>query len=703
MSKVFKRPIDTYQRLPDPVNCYIKDAAIALSKRNKKSIEENVVIVKKLLSTSDIKNPEVKFRETLPNGDRIISSDKLSNYINHIRTDTIVTAPSFTSYVHPDITRSLQAGFLDKNIALRKSDKANAFLNRQKGDTDKYIYYNTLQKTRKIFNNSLSGAYASKSTILYTPTAHYTLTSTTRQVASIGNAISESIIAGNRLYKDPESVINHILTLCRFTTPDIKETVDAYHLHIPTTDEVIDVLKMSSDSYFIDDTAYATIRTLVDNCSSYEKCNIVYNNDLWHLKEFNQSLIKDFITKVINNVIIPISELGDIDNILKTADEGILNLLYHLNTEILRGKDRQEWTIEIKQVIASGVIHIEKCLLEYETLISTFLITDVLPPNIAYIKDMFRDCIVLSDTDSTVGSYDQWSKWYFGKPTFGPKATQVTAFIMTINTQVIDHYIKMFASNMNVAKKDMNTLVMKNEYYWSSFSAANVSKHYYAQVIIQEGNVLPKPALELKGVHLIASKSSVSIRTFGLELINSIQDAVNTGTKISLTSYITKVAGVEREIIKSIKNGNIDIFSMEKIKEEVAYKNEASMSPFLHHLLWKEVFSPKYGPSDEPQYMVLKIPTKNMSKRKMNDYLETIEDIELRDRLIAFIKKHRKEQITTFKVPLTIAAESGVPEEMLLNLDIERLVSTSCNMLYVILETIGFHRKKELLISQMGY
>jgi len=322
--------------------------------------------------------------------------------------------------------------------------------------------------------------------------------------------------------------------LCRFTTPSVKTVVDSYHLHIPTTDEVIGILKASSDNYFLDDTAYKTIRSIIENCSKYEKCNIVYNNDLWNLKEFNPDLIKDFITKIINNVVLPINELGDVDSILNTADEGILNLLYHLNTEILRGQDRRKWSIEIKQVMASGVIHVEKCLLEYELLLSTFLVTDVLPPNIAYIKDMLRDCIVLSDTDSTVASYDQWSDWYFGKPTFGPEATQVTAVVMTITTQVMDHYIKMFASNMNVAKSNMNTLVMKNEFYWSSFSAANVSKHYYAQIIIQEGNVLPEPTLELKGVHLIASKSSKSIRTSGLELINTIQDAINNGTKISL-------------------------------------------------------------------------------------------------------------------------------------------------------------------------
>ena len=703
MSEVFKRPKGSYERLPDPVMCYIEDAATALSKHNNKSIDENKIIVKKLLSKSNISNPEVTFRETKSNGDRVKSTDKLSEYIKHIRNDEVVTAPSFTSYVHPDITKSLQAGFLDKNIALRKSDKANAFLNRQKGDTDKFIYYNTLQKTRKIFNNSLSGAYASKSTILYTPSAHYTLTSTTRQVASIGNAISESIIAGNKLYKDPESVINHILTLCRFTTQDVISVVDKYNLYVPTTDEVINVLKMSSDSYFKDEKSYDIVRSILDNCTKYEKCNIIYNNDLWHMKEFNQNLVKDFITKMVQNNVLSAEVIGDTDKIIKTADEGVMNLLFHLHTTMLRGKDRATWSDDIKLTLASGVIHIENCLSEYADLLSAFLVTDVLPPNIAYIKDMFRDCIVLSDTDSTVGSYDQWSNWYFGKPTFGPEATQVTAVIMTINTQVMDHYIKMFASNMNVAKSDMDTLVMKNEFYWSSFSAANVSKHYYAQVVIQEGNVLPEPALELKGVHLIASKSSERIRTFGLQLINDIQNAINTGTKISLTDYATKVADIEREIIKSIENGDINTFDMEKIKEEDAYKNEASMSPYLHHLLWEEVFSPKYGVSDEPQYMVLKIPTRNMSKRKMNEYLETIEDIELRDRLMVFMKKHRKEQITTFKVPLTIAADNGVPIEMLLNLDIERLVSTSCNMLYVILETIGFYRKKELLVSQMGY
>jgi hypothetical protein len=298
---------------------------------------------------------------------------------------------------------------------------------------------------------------------------------------------------------------------------------------------------------------------------------------------------------------------------------------------------------------------------------------------------------------------DKWVEWYYGTTRFDIDGVGIAATIMTINTQTIDHYIKMFAGNMNVDKSQMDVLAMKNEFFWNVFIVTNVSKHYFANILIQEGNVLPKQELEKKGVHLIASKYSKDIREYGTSMMLDILDKVGKNEKVSYLDYAKGVADIERNIINDIKSGSIDIYSLEKIKEEKAYKKEAKMSPYLHHLLWKEVFADKYGDSDNPQYMVLKIPTTLHNNHKMVEYLDAMEDTDISNKLGNFLKKYGKEQIGTFRVPVTIAADKGVPIELLDALDTNRLITTSCSMLYIVLETLGLYRKDNLLLSEMGY
>jgi hypothetical protein len=132
-----------------------------------------------------------------------------------------------------------------------------------------------------------------------------------------------------------------------------------------------------------------------------------------------------------------------------------------------------------------------------------FLITDLLPINIAFIKNMLRETIVLSDTDSTCATYEDWVKWYQSDNVFGPRGIAITGVIMTIATTAIDHGIKVFAANMNIPKDRVSSIAMKNEYYWDVFVPTNVSKHYFADTWVKEGNVLPKSKNEIKGVNRV--------------------------------------------------------------------------------------------------------------------------------------------------------------------------------------------------------
>lgn len=700
---IFKRSPEQYTKLADPVIEYIEQSTVYMCSINKKSEEFNRAAIKKALVKKGILNPIVKYYYTADNGDKEIREDKLTDYIKTAKENNEIMAPSFTTYIHTDEKKSIHANFLDVNIAKRKSDKKNAFKFKQLGDDDKFLYYNTLQKTRKIFNNSLSGAYASKSTILYNSSAHYTLTSITRSVTSIGNAVTESLVAGNKHFKDPEVTINYVLSvISKINMKDVRVLIDKYGLHMPSPEQVMEMILYSSRIYWKDLVKEAKIKKLLDGFSKEELVAVMYVNDLWHMKKYNDSVLRTLFAGLCDK---SPRQVADPLKVINEAPEGIMNMIHHTLSVEYKGMNvvYSELSPELLNITASTTLTAIETLVLFQDLIGTFLVTDIMPPSIAHLKDMLRDSIVLSDTDSTCGSYDKWVEWYFGDIIYGHEATALSAAVMTINTQVIDHYLKIMSNNMNVGKGEIEELKMKNEYYWDIFTSTNVSKHYFANVKIQEGNVFDKPDLELKGVHLIASKANKVVRDAAYQMIDDIHTTIAGGGKLSLAKLGTNAADMERWVISEIKRGSVDIFNMDKIKEESAYKLDRIKSPYFHHMLWEEVFRDKYGTPGDPTYMVITVPTKLKSARKTREFLETIKDPIIKERLTNFLSMYGKDSVGTFRIPLMIAAERGLPEEIFEAVDVHRVVTTTVNIFYLILSSVGLYRKDELLLSEMGY
>jgi len=654
------------------------------------------------------KDPMVTFRKRDAKGDRSMTKLSLSKYLREVITDGDVLAPTLTVYDAPEKIKSIHAGFLAGNVSKRAKHKKAAFACYQNKDWDGHKYNDVIQKVMKIFNNSLSGTYASKSTAIYNPSAHYTLTSITRCVASIGNSITESIVAGNKCFYTPDAAMNYLVAIV--STVDMNKvaaTVHHYGLHYPTPAEVMDMVRYSSDRYWADEQAIANIAKYLERLTKYDLAAILYINDLYHMKMYNQGFVKAFVgdlgRRVTNGCLEPLKAL-------RRDGDGINNLVHHICMEDIRGmrvnyEDLMLDEPEVFKVLGSTADNIYRVLDKHRLLLKTFFMSDILPINTANVKDMLRDSIGLSDTDSTCGSYDKWVDWYYGNTKFTAEAVGLSAAVMTINTQAMDHNIKVFAKNMNITPEAMGLLNMKNEFFWSVFVAANVSKHYYANTVIQEGNVFAKPKLELKGVHLIASTVNQEIVSDARsDMVKAMNDMAN-GVPIDQSELIKKVADYERKILEELAAGSIKMFKYDKIKEKSAYKiSDVSKTPYFHHLLWEEIFADKYGSPGDPPYMCVRIPTTAKTKRTLKEFLDAIDDIELRDKLTVFLAKHGKVALGTFRVPLAIAGgEAGVPTELIHGIDKHRIVLDNMNVYYLFLETLGVYKKKKVLFSEMGY
>lgn len=703
---VFKRPTSEYTTHISPVSDYIKQAATYVQTMRGIPYKDAVVLVKKALKTYKLNNPVVKYRSRADNGDRVIKEDKLLDYIKDTLDNGEILVPSFTAYDHPSKKKSIHSNFLSINIAKRKQDKHNQFKYKQAGDKTKANYYNILQKIRKIYNNSLSGAYGSQSTILFNPSAHFTLTSITRCVASIGNAITESIIAGNKHIKSPQILLNYITSIITHVPScDVERVVIKHNLYRPSVDDVMDALLYSSRNYWEDEVYENNVKKYLEQLSDIQLCTILYVNDLFHIKKYNETFVKDLLSNMSKKIY---GHCEDPIGVIKKAPEGIANLANHIWYTELKGLEANYDKLynenkELIENIATTINNIVSVMLEYKLFFRTLFTTSILPIDIAYIRDMLRDAIVLSDTDSTCGSYDHWVNWYFGADRYSPEAIALSAATMTINTQVMDHNIKLFAKNMNIADEMADLVKMKNEYFWPVFIATNVSKHYFATIWTQEGNVYAEPSLEIKGVHLIASAVDQSTVKLANNMMEEILKIISSGDKISLKKYVTQVADVERDILSRIKTGDLELYRREKIKEKDSYKKDEEDSPYFHHLLWEASFGKKYGSAGMPEYNVIRIPTTLKTKNMFNAYLESIEDKELSNDIKNHMDKNGKDTLGTFRIPITIVATSGIPEEIKLVIDEKRIVTDICNILYMLLESIGFYRKEFMLVSEMGY
>lgn len=698
---VFKNRPEEYKVNLKPMNEAVKQYKVLINKLHpdidNKTVDRYVL---RALKEHGVENPVVKYKKKNRHGDMEIDYIPLTTYIDSTVEAGEVMVPSFTTYVHPSRKKSLHATFLEDNIAKRKVDKKLAFKYEQEGNPELQSFYETRQKIRKIMNNSLSGAYGSKSTILYNPSAHYTLTSMTRSVASIGNMTSESMVAGNKYFKDPEVTINYILAIIsNIPSVALAKTIIKHNLHIPTPEEVFDTILYSSRHYWTDIEKEDTIFRLIESLTDVERCAVVYCNDFWHFMKYNDNIARDIVGKMSARL-----EEGSDDPYtdLVTAPEGICNLVHHICKDDIKGLDIDYEKLKgtkLLKVLGSTAKGIINTLKEYQHLFKYFYTTDIMPTSVAYIKDMLRDTIVLSDTDSTCGSYDKWVEWFFGEPNFEAPGAGVSAAVMTINTQVMDHHIKIFARNMNIDTSLVELLKMKNEFYWPIFVATNVSKHYFADVEIQEGNVKSDTKLELKGVHLIASSIRPDIAKFCHDIMRDVMKNIRTKHKISIRDYVNKTIEKELEIIDDINKGDVTVYKTEYIKDASSYKDPRDC-PYKYLELWNDIFGRKYGDAGKPTIQVIKVQLDIKNKTDINYFLSTIKDPYIKDKFTKFLSTKKDNKLNIFRVPVNIADEKGIPSELVPFINTNKIVEENLKALYYVLESIGFYRKNDLLLCE---
>lgn len=705
----FVLPRDDYKRDLDIFGNYIKDTAKYLSIMTGDPFDECRTHVMSTIREKDtefgIKDPTITFFNREENGDRVQRKAKLSSYINAAIKANDLIAPTLTIYENAERKKSILVDYVDGNVKKRSVAKKAMFKAKMAGDMPLHNIKKIEQGNAKISNNSLSGAHVSSSTPLYNKTAHSTLTSTCRSTSGYGNANNEKMLCGNRHYWNADIVKNNIISIINNVDyVRLQNSMNKWGIRHPTVQETMDCIRYSAELYWRDRREYARIEKLVERLTDLERSAFVYTGDLFHLMKFNDGVVREFIRRLSLYVK---EEHPNAENFIdKVVPEDYRHLAVQICAEVTKGKsiDKMRGTIAI-QYVASTAQNIMETVTHYADFIQTFFASYNVPASLAYFPDSIRRAALTSDTDSTIFTVQDWVGWFFnGEIRFGNEGNAIAATMIFLAAQAIVHVLSIMSANMGIEKPRLNQIAMKNEYKFDVFVPTPVAKHYFAIIGCQEGNLYEEYDMEIKGVHLKSSNAPKAIMKKAKDMMKEIMYTVVDGKKLSILKFMKEVADIERGVLESISQGSSDYFRLGQIKPASSYKKSPEESPYNYHIMWNEVFGPKYGMIPEPPYSVIKVSTNLPNPTAVNNWLAQMKDRELSSRMQAWLIKNNRRNLNTLFIPDIITQGRGIPEEILDTIDTRKIVLDVSKVFYLILESLGVYMlgsKKITLVSDM--
>lgn len=610
------------------------------------------------------------------NEDRELKVLPLSGVFKHVQSNNYHFSPSMVAYTNSDKEECVNSIGTRLFIDNRKYYKDLRQVAKANNDPDLYGKYHELQNAFKIFNNAQSGAMSSEGTPINNKTGHTSLTSTCRCLTSTANLINEQFIAGNRFYNTPENTLQAILARLKVTDyKALDDVMKKYNLHYATVEDVMGQVAHCSKRYWESDHHTRIIEGFVKNLSALERSSILYSMDLVQLFAHNKEMVSAFFDRwvAMND-----PEEGKTENDYLKPDNGDK---YTLCISKLPNKPSK------LMVNALNTSHM-KVETEYGDFMKVFFHSPIPPSGLFDVVSAVRDCVLTSDTDSSIYTVDEMIENYTHDRDKGVKLNAVlTYFIRMIS---VDQH-QQLSANLNVTKKNLRMLGMKNEYYFGAYVTTLMSKHYYASQLMVEGVMNHEPEMEIKGVHLKSSKIAGNIKEFAQKLMNDTLIAIEKKQKLNAAETLKEIGDLERTIVEDITAGDWKWLSRQGVKGAAAYSKPMG-SVYFYHELWENVFSDKYGPAPELPYVGVKMSVDLGSKSKVKEYLEKLEDKELVARLEKFMEKTGRTDLGNLVVPMErLQYMDDIPTEIKQAIDYRTIIKQNLKCVYEVLNSTGLY------------
>lgn len=660
----------------DILKSYHVQAAIYLANYYGHDYKHVLELCEKVFIPNENGFKEAKFGVFKKNkhGDRVPTIMGASEFFNTVRQNNWVLSPSLVAYKHADDEQSVNSIGTETFMAFRALYKGKMKEAIAVGDDEAKKAFDEFQKALKIFNNAQSGGMSSSGTPLFNKSGHTSLTSTCRIVTSTANLLNERLITGNRLLLSYDKTMELFLSTLAFSRRDeIQDVINEYKMNYATVDQVMDMVNRCASYYWNNPSQLKAIRLFLKGLNKLELTIILCTMDLRGLYTTNKELMKRFFNEWCH---IPVMPEGF------KAEDGIKPANDDYETMIVTKLGRKPGKDEMAYV---NGYHVEMER-KWASFISAFLRADIPPTSIFSIKELVRENVLTSDTDSMIYSVDMIIDDYVDDEESGICFNAAMTYF--IRCASVDQHARL-SVNMNVANRFRNRLTMKNEYLFSSYVTTLMSKHYYAMQLMLEGVLHKVPKLELKGVHLRGIKIAKMVREFTNRLMRNVLDAIYKKKKLDAADILGEIGDLERALFSDIEAGGVTWLRKENIKEESAYSNPES-SIHYYHELWESVFSASYGKAPDLPYRAVKVNLALHNKSKMKVYFDSLGENAYTKNFSEYISSRPK--LTAVYIPEDMVSSlGGIPKELLPIVDTRLIIQQNFKSIYAILESLGLY------------
>ena len=613
-----------------------------------------------------------------------------------------ITSPSGNTYCQPSESESLVRLTIIENVNKRNEYKKEMFKCEQNGDTHGQTIYNNLQTTKKISNNSTPGAMQSVYNILSDKSGFNAITSTTRLGVKTAYGTVERLLAGNIFLPSYEDALSYIYNTISVMPSNCEEVLKKYSNGIRYVDreDFIKWLVSCMEWYSYKDSDLPKIRAVVSRLTPLEMTYVFYTGSFYNLFRYNKEYFREFIDGAFRRDI-PISDDIKPEDIFKVEDT-LSNVVRGTNPELYgKDKDGNAYNLKdaitynpegIRQIVAYAR-HMESYLNEHGDLLCLFLKTRNETPQPLFNHMFIRKATILCDTDSNLFTTNEIVRLYHGldkgKTDFGPRSFDVNALSVYILSKSLEHTFARYSSRSGIVGKDLNIISMKNEFLYTTFLRTNISKHYNGPIVIQEGNILRKSKLDIKGVNYIGSARPKEITDGVKAFLGYVHGNVRkTNGNINAEEILNHVAATERKILNSLSLGEKSYLGGVNIKQPATYKDNGENSCFYYRL-WEEVFAEHFGIDVILPNRFMKIPLIGedklwSDKALMDEFKSTLPNVY--EKMMEFRERNPNKGINYLIVP---ASAGSIPEVMRPWVDKRKVIYAMCTPYYLALRSLN--------------
>lgn len=527
-------------------------------------VEKDIELYNSVHGEYFIKNPMSFVKEL----DDYIIVENGAFYINH----DIKMAPEVDNFISLRATRDFNKGLM------KKYKMEQNFL--------KVAIHDGKQGSVKRNANSFYGNMINP----FSPFYNYDIASSTtirgRSTVTINSLIFESVLGSYRPYR--VEIFLDLIEKCR--VKDIPAEMLSRLDREPSVDDILSHLLLEEkNSYY----GKILLMNKLNTLTTDERKKVYYSNNFralintkYFIDEFNY-VMKEMNTKYLE--VEKMDKENDKDRFKKYKD-----LIYlDAKNPPAHIKDRVNNLLQFMSTVLLGFYWFEGDTNKYG---------DDLMNTQERFRDIEREIVILNDTDSLIFYTGTGIELLYNLPGVKENTSSfsnrqkleetIGSFIIGFTGILIEDGLWTYTGNSNIHEPYRKWINYKQEYNFRYLQPTKGAKNYIGEISCQEGNYLPVPEIDLKGLSLKKSNFNKTISGLAQEVV--IDDILKK-EKPDIKYILRKISDYRKNIIKEYKTkNNLNIFTPVKLNTDYE-----TTDPSDHRIKAVEVYNRLFG-EDSP-------------------------------------------------------------------------------------------------------